>query len=376
MLCDFSTGVEVVSFNRLTSNGIDRRQRNRDPFKSPTSFRTIEAGGWHNHFPGETRIHLNYAGVVSFYDTALFPSLKSLRSNKERWNHRLQGIGAEDVETFLKTLGSILDGAWDRPASGIDWKTLLRVVVDRYAVRLQVLNHLLNSTTDSEADAILTVKKAHSHMSGMLSPYRLYSASPPEIQSIPKHSWAIPVFEECATTHTAYIDSNLLLSQSLTYSEHLLLNSTKLVSKEICRVIVKMWAEGMEHSIPNESFALSAQELVTRWKRLTDEVMAWLDWSVWVTCQPACGDEVSPGHLGHCKYSVIGVMMYRKYATFPLGHSSQVGLVINFPVAAGGGRIQILTLSMTQSSLNLGVSREYDEVMEMINEVLNILGLQ
>ena len=263
--------------------------------KFPTSFRAVEAGSWHNHFPGETRIHLNYAGILSFYDTALFPSLKRLRSKKERWDHRLQEISFEDVETLLRTLGDILNSAWNRPMSGIDWKTLLRVVVDRYVGRLQILNRLLNSTVlDSEADAIL--KKAHSHISGMLSPYRIYSASPPsQIHSMSTFSWAVPVFEECATIHTRYIDSNPL-SQKLTYSEHLLLNTTKSVSKEICRVIVRMWAEGMEYTISKEGFGRSAEELVTRWKGLTEELMDWLDWSEWVTCKPACGNEVSPGY--------------------------------------------------------------------------------
>ena len=70
----------------------------------------------YNYFPGETRIHLNYAGVVSFYGSALFPSLKLLRYNnlKERWDHRLEGPGVsslEDIETLLETLGSIFDGA-------------------------------------------------------------------------------------------------------------------------------------------------------------------------------------------------------------------------------------------------------------------------
>ena len=235
--------------------------------------------------------------MVSFYDTALFPTLKPLRSQKERWDHRLEGIGSEDVETLLQTLGSILDGAWDLPANGIDWKTFLRVVVDRYVDRLQVLNRLLNSTMlESKADVTLALDKAHGHMSGMLSPYRLFSVSPPsEVHSTLNLSWAIPVFRECATTHTRYIDSNPSLSQSLTYSERLLLDSTKLVSKEICRVIVRMWAEGMEHAVSNPSFTCSAQKLMTHWKGLTEGLMAWLDWSEWITCRPACGDEVSPG---------------------------------------------------------------------------------
>jgi hypothetical protein len=301
MLCDFSAGVDVVSFHHLAARDSKSERGNfSEPFKSPLAVGPIEAGSWHNHFPGETRIHLSYAGVVSFYDTALFPSLKPLRYNKERWDHRLEGISSEDVESFLKTLENILDHdtAWDRPVSGIDWKTLLRIVVDRYVVRLQTLNHLLNSTVlSSEDDSILSLKKAHKHMSAMLSPYRLYHAfpeSPPLeiIHSIPKYSWAIPVFDECSSTHTRYIDTNPSLSQKLTYSEHLLLNSTKSVSKEICRVIVGMWAEGME-SKEGFTSSESAQDLIKRWKVLTEELIAWLDWSEWVTCQPACGIEVS-----------------------------------------------------------------------------------
>ena len=298
MLCDLSAGVEVVSFHHLAAKESERGNSS-DSLKSPPAFRSIEAGTWHNYFPGETRIHLNYAGVVSFYDTELFPSLKPLRYDKDRWDHRLEGIGSEDIETFFKTLGSIVDGAWDRPESGIDWKTLLRIVVDRYVVRLQILNRLLNSTVvDPDADPTLALKKAHSHMSSMLSPYRLYLATPPDIHSITNHSWAIPVFEECSTTHTRSIDSNPSLTQRMTYSEHLLLNSTKSVSKEICRVIVRMWAEGMELSIQTEGFTRSeSRELITRWRGLTEELMAWLDWSEWVTCQPACGDEVGSRHL-------------------------------------------------------------------------------
>ena len=119
------------------------------------------------------------------------------------------------------------------------------------------------------ADHIVALKKAHNHklMTGMLSPYRLYLASPPEFHFIPKHPWAIPVFGECSTTNTRYIDSNPSLSQRFTYSKNLLLNSTNSVSKEIFRVIVGMsrWAEGMEHSLSKFcSFWVGSDETMGR----------------------------------------------------------------------------------------------------------------
>ena len=364
MLCDFTAGVEVVSFHHLTAREFDPRwkgpltRKDMDsslnttfPIIFPSNFRVIEAGGWHNHFPGETRVHLNYAAMVSFYDTELFPSLKLLRYKKERWDHRLEGIDSDDVQTLLKTLGNILDGAWDHPVSGVDWKTFLRVVVDRYAGRLQVLSRVLNSTMlNPEANTTLALNQTQSLMSGMLAPYRLYSVfPPPDVRFIPKLSWATPVFKECATTHTRYIDS---LSQKLTYSERLLLDSTKIVSKEICRVIVRMWAEGMEYAKAKEGSGCSDRELLARWKGLTEELMSWLDWSEWVICRPACGDEVSLGTmmLAQCLY-----MIYRKYVTFLPGHSSPVDLENYLPIGARAFQ----SLSMTPSSLNPSVSQKY-----------------
>ena len=64
MLCDFTAGVEVVSFHHLTARELDPRwkgpPRRKDmdssrndivPINLPTNFRVLEAGGWHNYFP-------------------------------------------------------------------------------------------------------------------------------------------------------------------------------------------------------------------------------------------------------------------------------------------------------------------------------------
>ena len=52
----------------------------------------------------------------------------------------------------------------------------------------------------------------------------------------------------------------------------------------------------MEYSLSKDGFTRYelAKKLMKRWKGLTEELIAWLDWSEWVTCQPACGVEVSP----------------------------------------------------------------------------------
>ncbi|TFK33436.1 hypothetical protein BDQ12DRAFT_727758, partial [Crucibulum laeve] len=105
---------------------------------SGTLFASVESGSWHNHFPGETRIQLDYTRLISFYDAQLFPSLSLAREKDsaplERWDHRLEGISPEDIDVLQGKLAEMLgEEAWatQPQGSGVDWKTLLQVVIDR-----------------------------------------------------------------------------------------------------------------------------------------------------------------------------------------------------------------------------------------------------
>jgi len=128
----------------------------------------------------------------------------------------------------------------------------------------------------------------------MLSPYILNIATPTnDPVSRRTHSWAAPIFEYCATTHTSYIET---ISSKLTYSEKFILQAVQGVLREICRVLVTTWAEGMSSDAIELDLIetpLPLQELLGTWKSRVEDLMAWLDWSYWRTCRPACGYEVS-----------------------------------------------------------------------------------
>lgn len=315
MLCDFTVAVEIVSFLNLNS-GMNRG-RHRPPSKPPgrepsfepvpsfpppnddvssiLQYRVIEAGVWHNTYPGETRINLDLNGLISFYDTDLFPSLAVARFGQERWKHRLQGLSVVDSKAFQTRIREVLEQI-GHTGSGIDWSTLIRVVVDRYAERLEILQYLLNSTSTIEQ-----AKRVQKHLRSMVVPYILHTSVPNS--DFNNHSWALPVYEHCATTHTRYISSIPSILTRMTKSESLILRSVQEVSKEICRVVVGMWAEGVElgldaispaslSSVPARKFeSVEIINAVRRWQERTEGLMAWLDWSVWVKCRPACGYE-------------------------------------------------------------------------------------
>ncbi|KIJ89708.1 hypothetical protein K443DRAFT_51554, partial [Laccaria amethystina LaAM-08-1] len=246
MLCDFANGVEVVSHLNLDP-GKDAHPGDPEPellsslFLSPTyvlQYRSIEAGRWHNTYPGETRVKLDLSRLISFYDTNLFPSLVFARFGQERWKHRLQELNTVDLKTFQARLLEILKQS-DHAGSGVDWSTLIHVVVNRYAERLEILHHLLNTTSTAQH-----AKRAQGHLRSMVVQHILYTSMPSSEST--NYSWAAPVYEDCATTHTRYISSAPSLSVRMSKSESLILHSIQEVSKEICRVVVGMWAGGVE----------------------------------------------------------------------------------------------------------------------------------
>ena len=257
-------------------------------------FESINAGTWHNRFPGETRVRLDLAGLVSLYDAQLAPSLVDIRAGQDRWDHRVQGISSKDLAAVKSRLEAILI----RPkglSSGIDWRTLVQVTVDRYAGRLELIHYLLNSPA-SDLDEILDLaNKTQTQLRIVLTPYLLFSATPTDRSDKDGLNWTTPIYKLCATTHTYSMESNL---GSMTSSEKLVLQAVRGTTREICRVVTKMWAAGVYTGIDPSLNTKESPDigevahLRNTWTEDLDRLMAWLDWSVWVKCNPGCGYEV------------------------------------------------------------------------------------
>ncbi|KAI6098035.1 hypothetical protein EDD16DRAFT_227049 [Pisolithus croceorrhizus] len=296
MLCNFTSGIRVVSFPNIVDPVIIRNATRRFPF----TFEVMYAGSRHNRYPGETRVRLDLSGLVSFYDTELVPSLVSARFGVERWDHRLLNISMEDA---VRVKGR-LEEALSRPAggsSGVDWQALIRVVVDRYSERLQVVQYLLNSTETNAYDpdsALDYAIKTQVQLRHMLMPYIGVNVTPRSIGANTNQiaadvlDWARPVYKLCATTLT-----DRIRDCTMTSSEKLLLNAVQGTMREICRVVTKMWGLGVSVGVDQfmgtdrEPDVKTIQNTMKIWRNDIDELMAWLDWNVWVKCRPECGPE-------------------------------------------------------------------------------------
>ncbi|KAG0707828.1 hypothetical protein DFH29DRAFT_1053514 [Suillus ampliporus] len=296
MICDFTSHMEVVSFLNLEITRVYQGPPTDLPKDENTmhgAFEVMHAASWREHYPGETRIILDFSGLVSFYDTALVPSLVPRRVGLERWDHRVAGISSEDIERVQERLAEALV----RPpatAGGIDWKTVLRLVVDRYASRLEVMQYLLNITLDDTPILFDHARKVQRQLRTVLTPYTILAALPSNTSSNATNSWAAPVFRECATSHTASIAAH---GAAFTPSEDLLLQAVQETTREICRITTKMWASGFIAGVDpfypadQRPEAYRIRTLMGEWKEDMTKLISWLDWIVWVKCRPACGVE-------------------------------------------------------------------------------------
>jgi hypothetical protein len=322
MLCDFTAGVEVISFlhvrvlskhGNLDSSDTDVSSRsfevmhsdswhNRypggslpplDPDVLSRSFEVMHSGSWHNRYPGESRIVLDLAGLVSLYDVALAPSLVPVREGLERLDHRVLGISSEDISRVKKELIQVI-GRSD-PGSGVDWKTLTNVIVDRYADRLELTQYLLNFTSSDSQELLQQATLVQTQLRVMLTPYLLDDIIVPSADTLGLHpsQWASPIFRLCATTHTIMMINRIPL---MTSSERLLLKAIEETTREICRVTTNMWAVGVMSGL-DILYPIELDEepdfaqIMNDWRQDIQKLMSWLDWSIWIKCRPACSPE-------------------------------------------------------------------------------------
>ncbi|KAI9459914.1 hypothetical protein BJY52DRAFT_1186220 [Lactarius psammicola] len=235
-------------------------------------------GIWHDRAPGETRVRPDYSGLVTFYDPSL-SSLVEARYGKDRLHLRLEGISELDSNRVRAELQTVLTRERDR-GSGIDWGSIVRVVTDRYADRLEYLRFLLSPNTTTFTGALERAAVAREQLLVMLTPYITTANVPKQLPASANLSWAAPVVQRCATTQTSHIPLGMLTPQEARI--HAAVENTL---HEICRRLVLVWVEFFDVEARNEARATEATEVA---RGHIDKLMVWLDWSVWVRCEPGC----------------------------------------------------------------------------------------
>jgi len=311
MICDFNSGLELVSESEIIPHATPedrphldsislshRALRPQPPPRHPApqlppgwrgstrsdvsvAFEVLNSGMWHNLSPGETRIKIDYSRVVSFFDPAL-SSLVEARTGKAREGFRLNEISEVDTEYILDQLADIFTRGGR--GSGIDWGSITQVIVDRYGKRFELLRHVLQNP-ESKRNVTEQVAESRSQVLIMLTPYMLTSAIPPNPTGPIDRSWIEPVVKHCASIHTAWAPEALLTPQ-----EKLIKGAIEDVLSQICSVLGDIWVDAFDSE---KADIKDLERFLLKWQSDVTDLMDWLDWSIWLKCNPACGPEVS-----------------------------------------------------------------------------------
>ncbi|CAE7197725.1 unnamed protein product [Rhizoctonia solani] len=258
------------------------------------AYESIRAGMWHNHFPGESRVILDYSGIVSAYDEA-YTSLTRSRQEVPRSKHRLNNISATDVSRLKSEMEEVLKPG--RPLAAVNWQSVFKDIVNRYAERLEDLRYLLGRS-DLNPEEI--VASARQKILVMLTPYMVLPQSKPNSaranieaqtplhagsgsasQNGPDEAWLRRIYDACAK----YPTIEFARRRGLTAQEERLVNSIDVVQAAICSSLTTVWAE----AFGSGDRPLFARHMVATWKAEVEELMNWLDWHAWVKCDPPCG---------------------------------------------------------------------------------------
>ncbi|KAF8699832.1 hypothetical protein RHS03_06869, partial [Rhizoctonia solani] len=325
MYCDFHQGIEVVSslhilptegghvpgepqdetnlFNRsLTSPSTRFRLRSLEESRPPhwrgalsslteRVSEIFQAAAWHGRAPGEVRVRLDVARLVTLYDPALRSGIQ-LRRGLEKVQHRGKGLSQEDIDTFRGWVANSVRS--DAPvSSGVDWLALTTVIMDRYVSRLEYLRLLLNPDSISP-NATAIVEGARAQLMIMLMPDLTPDTIPNDTAladsgaearysqtSMDKsrtHEWVKPILEHCSS----YLVSHLP-HKTFTREERTLYAGVQGTLYEICRVLSLLWSEAYD-PLPDTK----PTDLVDRWRTRVDKLMQWLDWPMWNKCTPEC----------------------------------------------------------------------------------------
>lgn len=260
-------------------------------------FEAFQAGAWHRRAPGEVRVHIDASRLVSLYDPAL-RSGAIARKGHEKVLHRGKGLSEDDITTWRGWITEVLQPSAPE-TSGVDWQALTTVIMDRYGARLEYLRILLEPGRAAQ-NTTAAVQAVRTQLMVMLStdltpdtipinitrngssPTRALQYSQAQRHENSTHEWVKPIATHCSSFLVSHLPHG-----KFTREERTLYAGVSGTLREICRVLSLLWADAYDPSPEFES------DLIVIWRTRVNDLMEWLDWTMWNRCTPACDPDVS-----------------------------------------------------------------------------------
>ena len=227
---------------------------------------------WHNQFPGEIRIRVDPSSMITFFDPSLV-SLVEARRSMTRGEYRVANLSKSEIARVREDIADVMARS-PGAGSGVDWQALARVIQDRFADRLPYMQHLLHQPVYNVTAQLAKVRK-QLIVSLIPSMHRANIGTP---------EWYADTAHRCAARFTEH-----LLKEGFTKQEWVLLHAVEEVLHEVCRAYTEAWVDAFDAETKP---VVVVQALLKKWKADFDTLVEWLDWPVWIKCDPVCAVDV------------------------------------------------------------------------------------
>ena len=303
MYCAFADGLALVSALPTAP----------DLHLAPPLMEVRHAGSRHAAFPGESRVRVDPTTFISFFDPTL-TSLVAARRELERRQYRVASISREDIARVCADIHEMLVRDKDEK-SGVDWVVLARVIQELFADRLLYIRYLLDQARVLPAN--LSAAQAQVRFLSVTAAVRkqIMIALSPHMprDGVDEPAWYEAIAHGCARSFTAHLPE-----ERFTKQEHIIQHAIDEVLHEVCRVLTDAWRDAYKIDIPVSDLGeatFTSPELLEKWRVAFDALFEWLDWPIWMTCDPACAVDVGDRLRSTCMYApdsfgtcVLGVL--------------------------------------------------------------------
>lgn len=275
--------------------GPGRGRRVQTPYSQQNRWSFTHAAAWHHHLP-ESRIVLYPSYMVTLYD----PKYTSLEANHilPVSKHNLSDISPGDIKTFKAEVEGALN-AWrddkdGQLSSGVDWRSVAQVAVERNGDRLSEMRELLGNVSSS-TNVTAAISTARLIAFALVMPYIdhptvLSSNATDDSRAKSLHS----ATQQCSFAFTGHLDT---LPLQLTPQERRLKGAIEGVLARICSFATATLEESLglledaQDSLGDIDYATGINALQA-WQDNLLELMGWLGWAMWQRCPRACDWDV------------------------------------------------------------------------------------
>jgi len=208
-------------------------------------------------------------------------------------SHRLVNISSHDAQAVVNEVDDVLARRTaGELGSGLDWGATARGIVEYWGDRISHMHAYLLNASDTSVNTTASLPAIRTLAYTLVNPYMqpgitpnasgwdLFFGLPTSL--IPTAFAAntnITALERCTSQATGFLSQTQITPQ-----ESLLRLSVESVLGRLCNDFGVIFAQSSDLVASTSE----VRSLIQQWTRRIEDLMQWLDWTVWLRCEDVC----------------------------------------------------------------------------------------